>query len=87
MISVKEIIIETTCSTVDKNGQFCRTIPMFKRNFSKKTKEMWKMFENSNKFTNKELSDKANEMISLLSSLRCDISAYSKHNGDIDDWV
>ena len=87
MISVKEIIVETTCGTLDENGQNCRIIPIFKRNFSKRTKEMWEMFDNPDKFTNKELVNKANEMVRILSKLKFDVSEYSKNTGDIDDWV
>jgi hypothetical protein len=87
MISVKEIIVETTCNVLDENGEFSRAIPVFKRNFSKRTKEMWNMFESPDKFTNFELSEKANEMIKLLSALKHDISEYSKNTGEIEDWV
>ena len=87
MITVKDIIEETTCSTIDENGEFSKAIPIFRETFSKKAKEMWNMFLIPDKFTNKELIDKTNEMIILLYQLKFDVSEHSKHTGEIDDWV
>lgn len=87
MISVKQLIVETTTSKLDENGEFSRAIPHFKRSFSRKAKEMWTMFDNADKVTNVELVAKTNELINLLSQLKYDISEYSKNTGDIDDWV
>ncbi len=87
MISVKEIIVETTCDKLDENGEFAKAVPIFKREFATKTKEMWNMFENSDKFTNKELLTKSNEMIVLLAKLKHNISEYSINNGELEDWV
>ena len=87
MISVKEIIVETTCNILDENGVYCKAVPIFKRDFAKKTKEMCGMFENPDKFSNIELTNKANELINLLCHLKYDISEYSKHTGEIEDWV
>ena len=87
MISVKEIIVETTCNILDENGEFSRAVPIFKRDFAKKTKEMWAMFDNPDKFSNIELTNKTNELINLLCHLKYDISEYSKNTGEIEDWV
>jgi hypothetical protein len=81
MISIKELSVEAETSVLNENGEFSMAIPSFKKNFSRKTKEMWGMFDNDEKFTNKELVTKANELINLLATLKNDVSLYSIHTG------
>lgn len=87
MISVKELTNEATCDIINEDGQYSRAIPEFKKRFSRKTKEMWGMFENDAKHSNIDLVANINQMIVMLSTLKSDISIYSKNTGDIDDWV
>lgn len=88
MIQVSEIIKQTTCDMLDENGEYKRAVPAFKKQFVRKTKDLWEIFDNSTKFTNRELVVKINETMNLLGHLKHDISEYSKDNADsIDDLV
>jgi hypothetical protein len=88
MIQVSEIIKETTSNMLDENGEHRKAIPTFKKQFAKKTKDLWEIFDNSTKFTNRELIVKIEETMLLLAHLKHDVSEYSKDNAEsIDDWV
>jgi len=88
MIQVSEIIKETTSGILDENGEHRKAIPVFKKQFVKKSKDLWEIFDNSTKFSNRELINKIDETMLLLAHLKHDISEYSKDNADsIDDWV
>jgi len=88
MIPVSEIIKETTSNILDENGEYLRSIPVFKRHFVKNTKDLWEIFDNSTKFTNRELISKIDETMLLLAHLKHDISEYSRDNAEtIDDLV
>ena len=88
MIQVSEIIKETTSNILDENGEPRKVIPVFKKNFVKRSKDLWEIFDNSTKFTNRELINKIDETMLLLAHLKHDVSEYSKDNAEsIDDWV
>jgi hypothetical protein len=88
MIPVSEIVKETLSDILDENGENRKAIPVFKKQFVKSTKDLWEMFDNSTKFSNRELVNKIDETMLVLAHLKHNIREYSKDNAEtIDDWV
>lgn len=85
MIQVSEIIKEVSSNMLDENGEYKRAVPMFKKQFVRKTKDLWEMFDNSTKFTNRELVSKLNETMLLIAQLKHDITEYSRENAESND--
>ena len=87
MILVEQIKVEVETDILNEDGKFLLAVPKFKQDYAKKTKEMWRMFELGDKFTNKDLIGKINEINLILNKFKYDITEFSRENGDLDDWV
>lgn len=87
MILVEEIKSEVETEVIGPDGQHLLAVPKFKQDYAKKTKELWRMFDLGNKFTNKDLVQKMNEIQIILNKFKFDISEYSQYSENSDDWV
>ena len=87
-MGIKSYVEESICREEDENGEYKKSVPVFKKGFSKDVKELWDLIENGDDdIYLRELYDKANDVIGWLKFLRNDLNDYSDYSEEKEDFI